>query len=60
MRLTMPVRVATFVSAVSLSAYACGEPTIPVGGIPASLILGRAMADGVYPQTYGVIRASRK
>ncbi len=23
-------------------------------------ILGRAMADGVYPQTYGVIRASRK
>ena len=39
MRLTIPVRVATFVSAVSLSAYACGESMSPVGGIPASLTL---------------------
>ncbi len=39
MRLTIPVRVATFVSAVSLSAYACGEPTNLVAGIPASLTL---------------------
>ena len=39
MRLTISVRVATFVSAVSLSAYACGESTSPVAGIPVSLTL---------------------
>jgi hypothetical protein len=49
MELKLPLRIAAFVSAVSLLAYACGESTRPVGGQPASLTLvpSRVQLDAV-------------